>query len=151
VVGVNFAIPGEGTGLGLAIPVEFVKQAVAQYDAGQPLGNARLGASFVNSSWYENDAVSLAKKRLLGARPTPTEGCWVASVVPGSAADRAWLQAGDRIVAVDGQMLPLPVFDAVAAMLRAIALKSPGDVVTLYVLRDGQPLKLPVTLESAND
>lgn len=151
VVGVNFAIPGEGTGLGLAIPVEFVKQALAQYDAGQPLGNARLGATFVNASWYQSDAVSIAKRRLLRATPTPTEGCWISSVTPGSAADQAGLQPGDRIVAVDGRPLPQPVYDAVAGMLRALALKSPGDAVTLDVLRDGAPLKLSATLESAND
>ncbi len=150
VVGVNFAIPGEGTGLGLAIPVEFVKQALAQYDANRELSNAYLGATFVGSSWMQTDAVSNLRAKL-GGHELPHEGAWIKQVQPGSPADKAGLEEGDRVLAVDGQALPAQVYDAVGTMIQAVALRSPEDTMTMLVERGGVRSNVVVTLEKAHE
>ncbi|MGH9313530.1 MAG: RIP metalloprotease RseP, partial [Vicinamibacterales bacterium] len=62
-------------------------------------------------------------------------------VTPGMPAERAGLQAGDVVVAVDGE--PRPEHPALLARLKASA----GRPVRLSVLRDGKPLEIVVTPE----
>ena len=69
---------------------------------------------------------------------TPTNE--INQVVEGSPADRAGLQPGDRIVAIDGQ--PVTDFDGVRAGLQGRA----GETVSLTVERDGERLQLEPTL-----
>jgi sigma-B regulation protein RsbU (phosphoserine phosphatase) len=56
----------------------------------------------------------------------------VVSVEPGSAAEQAGLRAGDRIVAINGQVLDTPVL-----LYRALGLGKVGDVLQLTVNRPG--------------
>ena len=75
--------------------------------------------------------------------PDPTSSRWtVASVSPGSAAEAAGLQAGDRIVAVDGTRYE--TFAAMSDYLRA----NPGRAVELVVERGGQEITVGTTLTS---
>ena len=64
----------------------------------------------------------------------------VRSVVAGSAAEKAGLEPGDRIVAFDGA--EVGSFDDVSSLIRAHA----GTSVELTVVRDGQTLVLPVAI-----
>lgn len=130
VVGVNFAVYLNAVNLGFAIPVEYVKQALAQYDRDKTLRNASLGAVLPSANWVAGKATT-AK---------------IQAVAPGSPADKAGLKAGDEIEAVDGLELPKPGADAIAAVLRAIADKSPGDALELAVNRDGKRLTLTAVL-----
>jgi serine protease Do len=85
-----------------------------------------------------------------------TTGALVAEVVPDGPADQAGITAGDEdlrfqgqdvkaggdvIVSVDGQKVV-----AESDLAQAIADKSPGDSVTLEVLRDGQVEEVEVEL-----
>jgi membrane-associated protease RseP (regulator of RpoE activity) len=63
------------------------------------------------------------------------------AVVPGSPADKAGLQAGDIITAVDGT----PV-DTTHSLNQLIRGHVPGDVVRMDVLRNGQHVTITVTL-----
>src|SRR6516225_7503279 len=56
----------------------------------------------------------------------------VLSVEPGSAAEQAGLRAGDRIVAINGQLL-----DTAVSSYRAFALGKVGDILQLTVNRAG--------------
>lgn len=70
----------------------------------------------------------------------------IASVLPGLAADRAGLKAGDVILQVDG-------VDTKGRqnLQQAIRAHQPGDRVTLLVERDGKQQTLEVTLGSMSD
>jgi putative serine protease PepD len=77
------------------------------------------------------------------ATPTSGGGTRVASVVSGSPAAVAGIQAGDVVVSFDG--LPVARMPDLMVALRAY---SPGDEVTVAVTRpDGSRATLPVTLE----
>jgi S1-C subfamily serine protease len=108
VIGVNFSISGNSNGgIGWAIPVEYVRQALAQYSQGKPLTNATLGVSFEETSAIPQSY--LAKLRGWSPEKAPSmhdEGAWIAAVAPGSPAAKIGLQKGDRIVAVGGVSLP---------------------------------------------
>ncbi len=68
-------------------------------------------------------------------------GVRVARVMPGSPAERAGLQAGDILVALDGRPLA-----GLRDLSKALAAHEPGDHVTVTVLRDGKRLALETTL-----
>jgi S1-C subfamily serine protease len=65
----------------------------------------------------------------------------VASVTPGGPADKAGLHKGDVIKAIDGH----PVKDP-SDLSSAIAVKKPGDTVTLRIERTGLTQELDVKL-----
>ncbi|MBA2518455.1 MAG: trypsin-like peptidase domain-containing protein [Chloroflexia bacterium] len=65
----------------------------------------------------------------------------IASVEPGTPAAAAGLQAGDIIVAVDGEALGGEV-----SLLELLFAHRPGDIVTLEIVRDGATEMIDVTL-----
>jgi len=75
------------------------------------------------------------------ARRNHSRGVEVLSVVPGSAAEEAGVQAGDVITAIDGR----PVEDYAQLIERVGALKV-GQLVKLVVVRDGRSKTLKATL-----
>lgn len=75
-----------------------------------------------------------------------TEGAYIIAVVPDSPAANAGLDAGDVVVAVDGD-----VVDSERTLSDRIYAYEPGDVITLDVVRDGETIQLEVTLGFANE
>ncbi|MBC5799389.1 MAG: S41 family peptidase [Candidatus Eremiobacteraeota bacterium] len=69
----------------------------------------------------------------------------VESIIPGSPAERAGVQAADEIVAIDGARLGGKSPDAVRAMLRGKI----GTTVRLSLVREGEPLPGPVAIVRA--
>jgi membrane-associated protease RseP (regulator of RpoE activity) len=67
-------------------------------------------------------------------RADPAEGLRLASVLPGSAAARAGIRAGDVIVRLAGRRID--GFEALRTVLRG---KHPGDTVDVLYVRDGAP------------
>jgi S1-C subfamily serine protease len=68
-------------------------------------------------------------------------GVRVQQVMPGSAAERAGLEAGDVITAIDGE--PVGDLREYSALLKAHA---PGDEIEVAVVRDGEELVVSATL-----
>ncbi|MFQ5461067.1 MAG: M20/M25/M40 family metallo-hydrolase [Phycisphaerae bacterium] len=66
----------------------------------------------------------------------------IGAVVPGGAAGKAGMKAGDRITAVDGK----PV-SGQADYRKAVADKHPGDVVSIVFLRKDREMSVDVTLQ----
>jgi len=58
----------------------------------------------------------------------------IVAPIPGTPADRAGLQRGDRLVKIDGQPLVNPTLDSTISLVRG----EPGSLVTLTVFRPGQ-------------
>lgn len=68
-------------------------------------------------------------------------GLRLMAVAPGSAADKAGLEAGDVLVKLDDQLLINPPQLAVLVQTH-----QPGDALTLHVMRDGEVVSLDATL-----
>ncbi|GAA1940807.1 S1C family serine protease [Nocardioides marmoribigeumensis] len=140
VVGINSSIRsssdigGEGgsIGLGFAIPISKVLPVVDQLRNGQSPTHARLG-------------ITVSDK---GSSTDPTDnglitGAGVEQVTPGSAGDKAGLEAGDVVTKVDDE--PISSSESLVATIRGYR---PGDKVTLTILRDGKTQTLDATLDS---
>ncbi len=158
VVGINsaiettsYTISGQPTnsGIGFAISVNTVKRVVPSL-----IQNGKFDYPYLGIS--TRDDLPLTVIEALGL--TRTSGAYVTSVIAGGPSDQAGIQAGtqplnlagyqglnqggDLIIAIDGQ--PVVTFDD---MIRYLALhKSPGDTVTLTVLRGDQQVDIPVVL-----
>lgn len=66
----------------------------------------------------------------------------ISAIAPGSAAQKAGLQLGDRIVAIDGEKI------ASATEIGEHTLYFPGKTLSIAIEREGRTLVLPVTLAS---
>jgi S1-C subfamily serine protease len=176
VVGINTAVAGGAQGIGFAIPINIAKPMLAQASAGQKLARPWLGIRFEmidaalkskanlpadNGAWIPAaGALAQGSGRNGGAAPSQDPnaqdpnaqdpnglgqgGAPVAqqpSIVAGSPAEAAGLKAGDIITAVNGTALTLAnPLDQVVAQL------APGQTAALDVLRNGQTIKITVTL-----
>jgi len=70
-------------------------------------------------------------------------GVRVAQVMPGSAAEKAGLQAGDVVLAIGTTRLA-----GLKDLSEALKAHAPGDSVTVTVLREGREVAVPVTLQA---
>jgi S1-C subfamily serine protease len=125
-IGINTAIfsqSGENNGIGFAIPIETARKTADKIVNGQSVAKAGLGLS--------------------GPPETPTgdAGAYVESLVAGGAAEAGGIQVGDTIVAVDGD--EIRSFEQLRGVVSSY---SPGDTVTVEVLRDGRTVAVEVTL-----
>ncbi len=152
VVGVNAAIEsttGVNAGVGFAIPINTVKRIVPQLIESGRAAYPYLGIS-------AQTLPTLADLALEYDVPV-TRGVLVSTVTEGSPAARAGLRGGSRtvnfrgaevqlggdiITAIDGT--PLRSFDELLSYL--VSYCSPGQTVTLTVVRGSQTLEVPVTL-----
>jgi 2-alkenal reductase len=158
VIGINSAIEttayttsGEplNSGIGFAISINTIKRVVPSLIQNGKFEYAYLGISTL-------DDLPLDVLQALGLKST--SGAYVTTVTPGGPSDQAGIRAGtqplnltgyqdlnkggDLVIAIDGH--PVVTFDD---MIRYLLLhKSPGDTVTLTILRGDQQLDIPVVL-----
>lgn len=135
-VGINTMIysrTGGFQGIGFSIPVNTVRSVVDQLIETGAVRRARLGVEY-----------NVASESLIRALDLPRGAAQVATVVSGSAADRAGIEPGDVIVAIDGNRLTnhLQLSQQIAAM-------QPGEQVQITVNRSGDERTLDVTLGEA--
>jgi putative serine protease PepD len=125
VVGVNSQIAtagaGGNVGVGFAVPSNTVREVVPRLARGERIERPYLGVTTVMGP----------------------QGVTVASVAPGGPAARAGLEAGDRVVSVDGRPVTEP-----GDVIGALDGDEPGDEVTVEVERDGAREKIDVELGS---
>ena len=136
------------SGIGFSIASNVLKRVVPGLIANGKYNYPYLGISFM-------DDLPLEAIQALGLKNT--YGAYVASVVKNGPADKAGVVAGtqpadiqglnlnkggDLVIAVDGK--PIKTFDDLLAYM--ITHKSPGDVITLTIVRGDKQLDIPVTL-----
>jgi 2-alkenal reductase len=154
VIGVNAQIRSEGgsnSGVGFAIPINIVERVVPALIANGEYLHSYMGVS--------GGTLSPVCAQEMGI-PPQLRGAIISSVLPGSPAERAGLQAGERatnthypsicpefadgdiILAINDQ--PVTKFDDVLGYLQGTT--SPGDVVTLTIWRDGETVQIDLEL-----
>jgi putative serine protease PepD len=138
VVGINSAIKtaggsgqseGGNIGLGFAIPIDQAKPIIDELVAKGKATHARLGVQVGDAQ--SSDGLP--------------QGARLGEVTSGGAADKAGLQAGDVVTAVDGKAIASG--DALVAAVRS---HRPGDEVSITYTRNGKSQTAKVTLGSDN-
>jgi len=123
VIGVNAQIESnsnDNAGVGFAIPIDAVKSVADTIISGGTVQHAYAGVSIGDTT---NDT-----------------GAQVSRVVSGSPADKAGLQAGDVITAIDGKAISTA--DDLTALVNTY---KPGDTAKLTVTRNGSTKTLTIT------
>jgi serine protease Do len=135
-VGINTAIysqSGGYMGIGFAVPINMAKAIKNQLVATGSVVRGFLGIQLNPQEMDEDLAASFGLPR--------AGGILVAEVIPESPAERAGLEAGDIILALDGE----PVSDS-GAFRNRVAMLEPDTEVELRVFRNGKEIELDVTI-----
>jgi S1-C subfamily serine protease len=119
---------GAAAGIGFAIPSDTVTSI-----AGQLIATGKV----TNSG---RASLGITAQTVADASGQPA-GVGIAGVVPGGAAAKAGIQAGDIITDLAGQPVP-----SVAALQSVLAAHKPGDQVQARVARDGTESTVQLTL-----
>jgi len=129
-IGINSAIASLGSssgsssqagniGIGFAIPVNEARSI-----AGQLISSGKATHPYLGVASKDGVVADGSAKRAAAV---------LTNVVSGTPADKAGLQAGDAIVAVDGNSI-----DGSLSLVAQVRQHTVGDKVTLKVVRDGQ-------------
>jgi putative serine protease PepD len=128
VIGINDAIrpANDGSdgnvGIGFAIPIDLAAKSATAIVQGKQVQTGYLGVTMSPTTGGQ-------------------DGALVQEVASGSPADRAGLQVGDLVVAIDGKAIG--TYSELGARIRA---HKPGDRITLKVVRDGNETTITATL-----
>lgn len=152
VIGVNFAIRSQvrsNAGVGFAIPVSIVHRVVPDLINEGRFSYAYLGLTGGSINAVVTNALDL---------PNDLQGVYVATVVPGGPSAAADIRGGsqrittedgleilgggDIITAVDGES----VFRFEDLVSYLVIEASPGETITLSILREGEMIEVDVTL-----
>ena len=129
-VGINTAIVGPSggnVGIGFAIPSNMTRAIMEHLIRHGEVRRGQLGIMMQN--------LDPGLARTFGLQPRG--GVVVAQVIPGSAAEKAGLQVGDIIVALNGKAIK-----SADSLRNAIGLLGVGTRIRVDVLRNGSPLKI---------
>jgi serine protease Do len=126
VIGVNTAIfspSGGSVGIGFAIPADVADTITKQLISGGKVTRGYMGATIQNVTPEIADSLGIPGKN----------GALIAEVVPGGPADKAGLQPGDVVLALNGQAV-----SSNSELTRLVAQVHTGAIMHLQVLRNGQ-------------
>ncbi len=138
VIGVNTAMAQGAQSIGFAIPINIAKRDIDQVLASQKITYAFLGVRYVLVDEQVKQKYNLSVD--YGALVLSGDNGEVA-VTRGSAAEKAGIQENDVILQLDGN--PITRQNTMAALIQRY---SPGDTVTLRILRAGREIEAKVTL-----
>lgn len=145
VIGINTAIAaGTAQNIGFAIPIADVTGLIDQIKKTGELQRPYLGVRYVGltpdvASEYDLDLTN-------GAFILPTTDPATPSIIAGSPAEKANLQAGDVITKIGGTKI-----DQTHSLTSIINKHQVGDRVQLTIVRDGKTLQQSATLEAIPD
>jgi len=131
-IGINTAINAGGQNLSFAVPINTAQRILPQLRDKGEVVRGYLGAQIRDISPEIAAAFDLDSRN----------GAFVEEVEAGHAADKAGLEHGDAIVAVDGEPVRTP-----RELIDSVSTQPPGTKVRLDVIRNGERRKLDVTLE----
>ncbi|MBV9303884.1 MAG: Do family serine endopeptidase [Acidobacteriaceae bacterium] len=130
----NSGFGGEGgnIGIGFAVPSNMAKQVMDQIMKTGKVSRGYMGVSL--------QPVTPELAQQFGLK-TGERGAIVADVTPGAPGSKAGLKSGDVITAIDGKKV-----EGSDDLTMEVISHSPGNTVTLDVIRNGEPMKVSVTL-----
>lgn len=135
-VGINTAIAspsGAFAGYSFAVPVTLVKKVVDDLVEYGQVQRALLNIAIADVNAQVAERFDLDVLR----------GVYVSGVNAGGAADRAGIEEGDVIVAIDGKSV-----NNVAQLQEAVAIKRPGDKINVEFIREGKNKEVEATLRN---
>jgi S1-C subfamily serine protease len=137
IIGINtIVVRGSGSGvvaegLGFSIASNTVKEV-----SGQIIEFGHVRRPYLGVGWVPVDP------RVASAYDLPVQfGAYVQEVEPGTPADRAGLEPGDIITAIEGEAI-----DAENGFVTVLMRFDPGEEVQITVFRDGREIAVTVTL-----
>lgn len=132
VIGINTAIYGDAQGIGFAIPIDKAERVVDDL----------ITYGEVRSAWIGINLQDITPKIAQYFDYNASDGVLIAQVFAGSSAEEAGLRQGDILIALDGK--PIRDLDNYHALLADYTAE---NTVTFTLIRDGEPLDIPVTTE----
>src|SRR3954451_5046250 len=129
--GSSFGGEGGNVGIGFAVPSNLAKQVADQLMKGGKVTRGYMGVRLQSLTPDMAQAMNLKDSK----------GAVVASLSQGEPGQKAGLQQGDVITAIDGKKV-----DGSDDLTMNVISHAPGTTVTLDVMRDGAPKKVTVTL-----
>ena len=135
VVGINtFLISPSGSfaGMGFAIPTQIVQPTVAQLMKSGKVDHGYMGVG-ISDVTPENAKFFDMKS---------ADGAVVTEVTPGAPGDKAGLKTGDVITGINGQNVT-----TAGELQMHVQQQQPGSTIKLAVMRDGNEMTVPVTVE----
>lgn len=141
VIGINVAV-AEGQNIGFAIPINDIKGLIASVQKNGKLERPYLGVRYVSLTddiaYYYNLETKRGAYVAPGQQGSP-------SVISGSPAEKAGLKEKDIITAINDTKI-----DERNSLVSVLGKYGVGDTVKLTVLRDGNEIRLDITLEAAS-
>lgn len=141
VIGINTAIAGNAQNIGFAIPINDTQSLIKSILTKGKLERPYLGVRYVTLTDDYAYEYNLPTKR--GAYIVPSRS-GLASILPGSPAEKAGLKEKDIITKVDGTEI-----NEKNSLTSLLGRKSVGEEVTLQILREGKEQTVKVKLEAA--
>ena len=135
-IGINAAIAsgtGYYTGYSFAIPVNIVKKVVEDFMKYGKIQRAYLGV------YYREIDDQLAKDKALN----DLRGVYIDDVIEGGSAEKAGIHKGDVLIGIQNK----PV-NGKSELQEIVSQLSPGDNISVSLIRDGKEMELPVTMIS---
>lgn len=137
VIGVNVAVSESAQNIGFAIPINSVKAITDEFITTGKISRAFLGVNY---------QVVTRDYAILNEIP---QGAYIIEVVPGSAAEKAGIEAGNIITKIEGKAVDTQNF--ISEFIRG---KKPGDKIKIELWKDdggkGETRTVEATLEEAN-
>jgi len=139
VIGVNTAVARSAQGIGFAIPIDLAKPIMEQALNGEELARPWIGIYYRELTPELSEELGLSVDYgVVVQRPSGVDR---PAVFPDSPAERAGVEEGDVIVALDDTRI-----DEEHQLQQLMLAHRPGDTITLRVVRGSSERELEVTL-----
>ncbi len=132
VIGVNTAVVQGGQNIGFALPINVIKASLDNFNKTGQFNRPYLGVAY-----------RMLDKQVAILNNVPA-GAVVDTLVPGSPAEKAGVQAGDIIVKIDDKD-----FSGTNVLSSIIASKKVGDTIKITIWRDGKTIDTQSTLTTS--
>lgn len=129
-------------GMGFAIPSNQVKNIIEQLETKGKVERPIMG--IVNGVYPVSELSERSKTEVLGLPADADKGIVVRELAPDGPSQKAGLQEYDVIMAIDGEEV-----DSLLSLRKILYRHQPGDIVEATVIRQGEEMKVKITLATA--